>query len=58
MNKANNDIRQAIKDADLRYYMVANAYGIADSTFTRILRYELSSEKKAKLLAIIKDLKK
>ena len=57
MNKANSDIRKAIKDAKLKYYMVAKAYGLTDGNFTRLLRFELPEEKKAKIMAIIDQLK-
>ena len=57
MNKANSDIRKAIEEANLKYYMVANAYGITDGNFSRLLRFELSKEKKAKIMAIIDQLK-
>ena len=57
MEKANKDIRKAIKDSNLKYYVVANAYGMTDGNFSRLLRFELSEEKKAKIMAIIDQLK-
>ena len=46
MKKANNDIREAINKANLKYYQVAKAYGLSDSNFTKLLRFELSNDKK------------
>ena len=58
MPKANLDIRQAIEKADLKYYVVAKAYGLTDGNFSRLLRFELSKDEKEKIIAIIKDLSK
>ena len=57
MKRANEDIRKAIEEADLKYYLVARAYGLSDGNFTRLLRFEISNEKKEKIFKIIKDLK-
>jgi len=54
----NEDVRQAIKDANLKYWQVASAYGLTDGNFSRLLRQELSEEKKTKVMNIIKNLKK
>lgn len=56
MLKANEDVRKAIKDANLKYYLVANAYGLSDSNFTKLLRFEISQDKKEKIFKIIDDL--
>lgn len=57
MEKANKDIREAIEKAHLKHYEVANIFGISDGNFTRLLRFELSKEKKDKIFKIIEDLK-
>lgn len=57
MEKANKEIRKAIETANLKYYLVANAYGLSDGNFARLLRFELSKGKKTRILEIIKDLK-
>ena len=57
MQKANIDIRKTLEEAGLKYYMVAKEYGLSDGNFARLLRYELSPEKKSKILAIINKLK-
>lgn len=57
MKKANEDIRKAIEEANLKYYLVAKAYGLSDGNFTRLLRFELSPEKKEKIFKIIEKLK-
>ena len=54
----NEDVRQAIKEANLKYWQVANAYGLTDGNFSRLLRNGLSEEKREKIMCIIKNLKK
>ena len=51
--KANTDIRNAAKNADVRLWEVAAAYGINDGNFSRKLRQELPQGEKEKILAII-----
>lgn len=57
MEKANKDIRQAIEEAGLKYYLVAKEYGLTDGNFTRLLRFELPQEKKDRIFRIIQKLK-
>lgn len=57
MKRANEDIRLAIENNNFKYYEIAKAYGLSDGNFTRLLRFEISPEKKAKILKIINDLK-
>ena len=54
----NKDIRAAIADAGLRMWQVAEALNIADTTFCRKLRRELSDEDKARVYAAIAELAK
>ena len=54
----NEDVRHAIKEANLKYWQVANAYGLTDGNFSRLLRKELSDEKREKIISIINNLKK
>jgi len=53
---SNGDIRDAIKARSLCYWQVAEAYGLTDGNFSRLLRKELNPEKKARIFAIIKEL--
>jgi len=55
---ANQDIRIAIIQANLKYYEIAHKLGIFEQNFSKKLRYELSKEEKEKLLKIIEELKK
>lgn len=50
----NQDIREAIKKAGVRYWQVATKCNISDTTFTRRLRHELPDEEKAKIFEAIK----
>lgn len=49
----NKEIRIAAKNAGVRLWQVAAAYGISDGNFSRKLRKELPQEEKEKVLAII-----
>lgn len=49
----NNDIKEAAKQAGVRLWQVAEAYGMNDGNFSRKLRKELPQDEKAKILAII-----
>ena len=52
----NKEIRVAAKNAGIRLWEVAEAYGISDNNFSRKLRKELPQEEKEKILAIINRL--
>ena len=52
----NKDVRAAIADAGLRMWQVAEALGIADTTFCRKLRRELSDEDKRRVFSAIAEL--
>lgn len=51
------EIKQRILDAGVRVYMVADAYGCADTTFSKKLRRDFSDEDTKKVLSIIEKLK-
>lgn len=50
MQKANLDVREAIKDAKVYQYEVAEELGISEETFSRMLRKELPGATKRKIL--------
>ena len=54
----NLEIREAIKNGNLKQYEVAKLLGISEFTLVRHLRYELPQEEKTKILNIIKENKK
>ncbi len=54
MNKKNEDIKKEIKESGLKFWQVAYAIGISDTTFSRKLRIELKIEEKQKIRAAIK----
>lgn len=56
--KRNYDVRNAIEEAELRYWQVADAFGMHEGNFSRLLRKELDDDTKIRLLAIIGKLKK
>ncbi|GGF24271.1 hypothetical protein GCM10010954_23940 [Halobacillus andaensis] len=53
----NKDIREAISKAGLRHWQVAEAYGIHEGNFSRLLRKELSPDQKEKVFLVIQKLK-
>lgn len=58
MQKKNNiEIRKAIKAKNLYYYEVAESLGISDFTFSRMLRKELTDNRKAEILNAISGMK-
>ena len=54
----NIDIRQALKENNIKHWQLADALNIAEFTLCRRLRYELSEEQKEKIFAVIEQLKK
>jgi predicted XRE-type DNA-binding protein len=55
--RVNEDIRKAIEEANLKYWQVAKKYNLSDGNFARLLRFELSKDKKDKIFKIIEELK-
>lgn len=53
----NIEIRNKIAEKRLRYYEVAAALGITNSTFSNWLRFELSAEKRERVLQAIESIK-
>lgn len=53
----NETIRRRISDSGLKYWEVADAVGIADTTFTKWLRHELPADKKREIMEVIDRLK-
>ena len=51
------EIKKAIKAAGLKIWQVADAYGVADTTFSKYLRKDFTSENAERVLNIIEKLK-
>ena len=58
MAKKNQKIRNATKEAGLKLWQVARAYGMTESSFSRMLREELPEDVQTAILEIILLLKK
>lgn len=58
MKKANEDIRKAASEAGVKLWMIADAIGMNDSYFSRLLRKELPDEKRITILRAIEELAK
>jgi len=54
----NQDIRRAAQNAGVKLWQIADELGIMDTSFSRMLRKELSDEKKAEIFGIIEKLQK
>lgn len=52
----NLDIRNAAKEGGVFLYQIADKLGISEPTMVRWLRYELSAEKKTRIMQIISEL--
>lgn len=57
MAVANSDIRKEISSAGLRLWQVADALGMHDSNFSRLLRKELSEKDRDRIRQAILSLK-
>ena len=53
---ANQQIREAAKNAGVKLWEIAAKVGVTDSNFSRKLRRELSQAETARILTIISDL--
>ncbi|EJQ43546.1 hypothetical protein IEQ_04874 [Bacillus cereus BAG6X1-2] len=56
--KANRDVREAIVEAEVKYWQVGEVIGISANTFTVWLRKELTKEKKEMVFQAIENAKK
>lgn len=54
----NQDIREYAKKNNIKLWLIAEKLGIADSSFSRILRYEITQKKRKEIFAIIDELAK
>ena len=51
--KNNLDLRCYIKEKGVKFWEIAERVGLNDGNFSRLLRHELSLEKKTELKAIV-----
>ncbi len=58
MQETNHQIREACRDSGVLLWQVAERLGIADSSFSRMLRHELPKEKRDEICSIISELSK
>jgi hypothetical protein len=56
MVNTNLEIREKIKCAGVKFWEVADRYGISDGNFSRKLRRELADEEKVRIYEIINGL--
>lgn len=51
----NLEIRQAILESGVKQWQIAEKLGISESSFSKLLRKELSGEKKKEILGAIEN---
>ena len=56
MNKANQDIREALEKSDVKHWELAEKYGVSPSVFCVKLRKELKSDEKVKIFTLISQI--
>lgn len=54
----NREIRSKANSAGVKLWQIADALGMADTTFSRKLRKEMDAETKARIFAVIDELAK
>lgn len=52
----NNEVRQAIAKAGLKYWQVADAVGVSETTLYVWMRHELTGEKRTRVMNAIETL--
>lgn len=57
MQTKNQEIRNSILTNNLKFWQIAEKLNINDGNFSRLLRKELTKDKKDEILKIIKELK-
>lgn len=58
MNKKfNSDVREKAKKSGVRFWQIAEAIGVSEPTFTRLMREEMSEQKKAMIYKAIELIK-
>ena len=53
---ANEDVKSVIRKSRLYHYQIADCLGLQDSAFSRLLRKELTNEKKNEIYSAIERL--
>lgn len=56
MTKKNMDIRKYARSKNIPLWEIAEHYGMTDSNFSRMLRHELTEDKKEEIRKIIDEL--
>jgi hypothetical protein len=54
--RANNDVRELIKNAGLWHWMVFQEMGISEPTWSRLMRFPLDPEVREKIISIVDKL--
>lgn len=58
MSQTNEEVRKKATEANVKLWQIADKLGINDGNFSRLLRKELPSDKKQKIMHIIDELAK
>lgn len=57
MTLANQEIRDLLKEANVKQWQIADELGISEGNFSRKMRYEVSEEEKKTILEAIDRVK-
>lgn len=56
-NQKNADLRQAARAAGVYFWQIAQLWGVSEAYMTRLMRQDLTEEKRQQLLSAVEQLK-
>lgn len=54
----NQEIKMKLKETGVKQWQIADVLGISEGTFCRMMRHELSAEKKEEIIGAIETIRK
>lgn len=56
-NQKNADLRQAARAAGVYFWQIAQLWGVSEAYMTRLMRQDLTEEKRQQFLSAVEELK-
>lgn len=56
-NRKNADLRQAARAAGVYFWQIAQLWGVSEAYMTRLMRQDLTEEKRQQFLSAVEELK-
>ena len=56
-NQKNADLRQAARAAGVYFWLIAQLWGVSEAYMTRLMRQDLTEEKRQQFLSAVEQLK-